>query len=267
MIYEYANYKAFLRDLIRRFPRRGRGQSRQLAEHLGVAPIVVSQVLARDRHFTVDQILKVSEFFGLDEKSSEYLILLVSRDRAETKSLKSFYTKKLEALKKETLDIKNLVQGRDALTEAEKGVFYSNWIYTGVVILTSIDGYQTVEAIADYYGLSRAKVGEIVEFLVSCGLVLRDEKGRLSPGRSSTHIDAKHPLVNNHRRNWRDKAREKFLESADDDYFYSSPMSLSRRDADSLKKELLNLIKTFSNQVADSKSEVAMCLNIDWFKF
>jgi uncharacterized protein (TIGR02147 family) len=266
-IADFDDYKAFLKGLIATYPKKGRGLSRRLAEHLNVAPVVVSQILARDRHFTPDQAPKVAAFFGLDERATEYFIYLVCRDRADGKELKAFYGEKLARLRADAQKIKHHVQGRDALSETAKGVFYSNWYYSGVRILSSIDGFQTTERIAEYFGLSRSKVGEIIAFLVETGLCVQDEGGRIVRGPKSTHVDDKSPFVNNPRRNWRDTAREKFGSPGTEDLFYSSPVALSKKDAELFRKELLKLIKDFSKQVADSPEETTMCLNIDWFKF
>lgn len=264
-ISEFKNYKAFLKAVLKTFPKAGRGQSRRLAEHLNVAPIVVSQILSRDRHFTADQALKVCEFFGFDEATSEYFLYQVSIERADTKTLKEFYRKKMQKLRDEAQRIKSHVQGKDVLSDFDKAVFYSNWFYSGVRILISIPGYQNIEAISQYFGLDRNKVGEIVSFLISTGLIV-EEKGKLRLGQRSTHIPDDSPLVNNHRRNWRQKAIEKFSSPSEADLFYVSLVSISEKDVETVRKEIMELIKKFSARVAPSAEEKLMCLNIDWFE-
>ncbi len=266
-IAEFNDYKAFLRAVIAGFPKKGRGQARRLAEHLRVAPVVVSQILTGDRQFTIDQAIKVAGHFGLEPKATDYFVTLVSRSRADTKELKSYYDEKLLKMREESQNIKNLVRGIDALADSDKGTFYSNWYYSGVRLLTSIDGYQTVDSIANYLKLSRSKVGEVISFLVETGLCIQDDDGKIKMGPRSTHVNDKSPFVNNHRRNWREKARDKFQEPGPQDFFYSSPVTLSEKDAELFKKELLNVIKEFSKRVEASPGERPMCLNIDWFEF
>lgn len=265
-IYQTTSYKAFLRGLIKQFPKNGRGLSTRLAEHLNLPPTVVSQILGRDRHFTPDQAVEVAAFFGLDERSTDYFIMLVHLARAESKKLKSHYEQKLAKLRLEAENLRNLVRGREELTEGDKARFYSNWYYSGVFNLSAIKGFQTVEAIADYYGMSRAKIGEVVSFLLECGLLVEND-GELSPGLKSTHVADKSEFVNNHRRNWRDKAREKFTTAGENDIFLSAPVSMGERDAELFRAELLKLIKSFSKLVEPSPSEKLQCLNIDWFEF
>lgn len=266
-ISEFSNYKAFLKALIKSLPKKGYGQLRRLAEHLNVAPIIVSQVLSGDRHFSAEQAIKTATYFGLDEKATEYFIYLVSHARADNKELKSFYDQRLSRLREESQKIKNLVQGHEVLSDADKGIFYSNWYYVAVQTLTSMEKYRTVDAIAEYLNLSRQKVGEVISFLIQSGLCVQGENGRVLQGTKSTHVDDKSPFVNSHRRNWREKAREKFTSPGPHDLFYSSPVALSEKDAELFRKELLTLIQSFSKQVAPSPEETTMCLNIDWFKF
>lgn len=265
-IYEYTGYKAFLRVLIKQFPKSGRGVSARLAEHLKLPATVVSQILSRDRHFTPDQAVEVAAFFGLDERATDYFIMLVHLARAESKKLKSYYEQKLEKLRLEAQNLRNIVKGRDELSDADKARFYSNWYYAAVFHLSAIKGYQTVEAIAEYYGLSRAKIGEVVSYLLECGMLVEND-GELGPGLKSTHVSDKSEFLNNHRRNWRDKAREKFTNPGENDIFMSGPVSMGKKDAEIFRAELLELIKRFSKMVEPSPSEKLQCLNIDWFEF
>jgi uncharacterized protein (TIGR02147 family) len=264
-ILEFSDYKVFLRALIKTYPQEGRGQGRKLAKHLNIPPMTLSLVLARDRHFTTDQALGVASYFKLEERESEYFLNLVNLARAETKEAKKYFERKLSAIREESQNIKNLVASREEVTDIEKGIYYSNWYYAGVWLLVSIEGYQTVDRIAEHFGISRAKVNDILAFLVGAGLCT--QKGsQFRNVNKSTHVDSESAFVNNHRKNWRDKAREKFTEPGEKDKFYSSPVSISEKDAEKFHKELLNLIKNFSKQVEGSRGEKIMCLNIDWFE-
>ncbi len=268
-ITDFNDYKAFLKALIKTYPKGGRGQSRRLAEHLGVAPIVVSQILARDRHFSPDQALRATKHFGMDEKTSEYFVFLVSYARAETKDLKTFYRDKLDRMRKESEDVKNLVrQSKKILSEENKGIYYSDWYFAAVHTLTSIEEYQTVDSLSEYLGLSRTKVGDIVSFLIETGICIDGPGGKVLRGTTSIHVDSKSPFVNCHRRNWRDKAKEKFSSLSEEDLFISSVVAISEKDAELFRKSLLQLVQTFSKEVVPpSPEETTRCLNIDWFKF
>jgi hypothetical protein len=265
-IVEFRDYKQFLKAVIATYPRHGRGLSSRLAELLNVAPIVITQILKGERHFNPDQTAKVAIYFGFDEKTTEYLLCLVNHDRADSDELRTIYSRRLAKLREEAVRIKNVFKDNHEITDADKSIFYSNWYFSAVRVLSSIKRYQTVDAIAQYLGLPKTQVGEIVAFLVSINLCIQ-EKGVLNPGPSWTYVGEDSPYLNNHRRNWRLKAIEKFGSSDSKDLFYSSPVSISKKDSEKFRRELLKLIESFASQIKDSPEEKAMCLNIDWFEF
>lgn len=265
-IVEFTNYKTFLRALIKTFPGHGRGQAARLAKHLGVTPMVISHILKRERHFTQDQALQAAKFFGLDERSTEYFLAMVDFAKAESQDLRRYHQDKLNKIREDVQNIKNLVAGRKILPDADMGIYYSNWYYSGVWLLSMIKGYQDIDSIAEYFKLSRKRVGEIVAFLLRTGLCVQQD-GYLAHGKTSIHVDKNSEFVNSHRRNWREKAKEKFTEPDPDDIFYSAPVCLSRKDADVFKRELLKMINELSKRVQTSPEQQVMCLNVDWFKF
>lgn len=265
-IVEFRNYKQFLKARLKDFPKQGRGQLRRLAEHIGVAPIIVSQIISGDRDFNADQAILVAEFFSMDERTTEYFLLQVSHARASTKKLRNYYESKMNLLKAESEDIKNLVIPAREIREEDKIEFYSNWYYAGIWSLTAIEGYQTVETIADYFGIDRTKVSKVIKLLLKTGLCV-EEHGKIKVGQKTIFLDKENFQINNHRRAWRDKAIHRLTAESDDEVFYSCPVSISKTDAEKFRKTLLELIKNFSRDVGPSSSEVLFCLNVDWFKF
>lgn len=265
-IFEYTDYKLFLKNLIESMPRRGHGQFRKLALHLEVNSVVISQILSGDRDFTLEQGLRVAKYYGLDEMQADYFLLMILKARAATHDLKLYYQDKLEALSKKSQKIKNRVVKHHELSEGDKSIFYSNWYYAGISLLSAVEGYNDIDSLATYFNLSRTKVREVLDFLISRGLCV-EENGKIGMGVSSTHLDASSEYVNNHRRNWRLKAFERFAEPSPDELFYSGPFSLSKEDVVAIRRELAALIGKISKRVANSSSEQLACLNIDFFKF
>jgi uncharacterized protein (TIGR02147 family) len=263
---EFSSYKAFLKAVIKTFPKNGRGVSARLAEHLGVAPIVISQILVRDRHFNSDQAVRVPGFFGFDEATTEYFIDLVSMETTHTREGKAFYKRRLDRMREESKKILSVVQEHTELSDPDKAVFYSNWYYTAIGQLTMLKGFQTVAAISEYFDLPPQKIAEYVSFLVSTGICI-EEQGKIRFNYKSIYLGPDSPFLNNHRRNWRLKAIEKFPVAQNGDYFYTVSVTISEKDAEEIRKGLLEFIKSFSKRVADSEDEKLMCLNIDWFRF
>lgn len=266
-IAEFTNYKKYLKELIKSLPKNGRGKAAALAKHLNTSPIVISEVLNRDRELTLDQAMKVSAFFGLDEQSSEYFIYMVGFAKAETKELKSFYETKMDRIRDDARKLKSNVVGKEFLSESEKGVFYSNWYYAAVSCLVSLKNYQTLDAISEYFPeLPKGKVAEITSFLVASG-ICKQEGGHILPGLTSSFVAEPSPFLNNHRRNWRLKAINAFSEHNSESIHTSFPVSVSKKDSELFRKELLEFVKSFSKRIVPSPEEKLMCLNIDWFEY
>jgi uncharacterized protein (TIGR02147 family) len=265
-IIEFSNYKSFLRAKIKTYPGKGRGQAARLAKHLNISQMGVSLILNGERHFTQSQALETSMLFGLTPRETDCFVCMVNLERADTSNLKKYYQDKLDQIRDEEKNIKNLIHTQGELSDKDKGIFYSNWYYCGVWLLVFIKGYQNAESIAEYFGLSPIRVGEITAFLLRTG-ICAEKDGMLTPGKTAIHVNKKSDFVSNHWRNWRDKAREKVTRPDEDDIFYSSPVSISKKDAETFRRELLKMIQSFSKAVADSPAQELVCLNVDFFKF
>ncbi len=266
-IAEFTNYKKYLRELIKLLPKKGRGKAAALAKHLKTSPIVISEILNRDRQLTLDQGIKTAEFFGLNELESDYFLNLVGRARAESKELKIYFENKMDRIREDARKLKANVVGKQYLSEMELGIFYSNWYYTAVSCLISLKGYHTVDAVAAYFNeIPKSKIAEIVSFLIASG-VCKEEGGSILPGLTSTFVAEPSPYLNNHRRNWRLKAMEAFSEHNSESIHTSFPVSVSKKDAEIFWKELFEFVQSFSKRIEPSPAEKLMCLNIDWFEY
>lgn len=267
MIYDFTDYKRFLHEAIGSMPKKGRGQARRLAEHLRVHPVVVSQVLAGKRDFTHEQALDVAGYFGLDERATEYLATLVLRARAGTRRLEAHLTKRLDELRDEARKLKNRIPEHRRLSHEETAVFYSSWVYSAIRLLTHVPGFQDAESIAGYFALPRAKIASVLEYLVSRGLCEKDAKGRFGLGTTATFLDAESPFVQNLHRNWRLKSLERLATRRDNDFYYSAPCTIAKKDKDLFREELTKFVQEFVKRAKASKAEELACLNIDWFSF
>ncbi len=265
-IFEYSDYKQFVVERVAQMPHKGRGQFRLMGLHLNLGSTVISQIFKGARDLTPEHGVKLCDFLGLAEIESKYFMTLLLKARAGTHELKNYYLKEEEKLKKEGQQIKSRITVHQEITEEHKALFYSDWIYSGIRMLSAVGKYNTVDDFAEYFRLPRSRVQQVVEFLLRTGLCV-EENGIIKVGPQSTHLDNKSPLVNSHRKNWHLKAIEKMNGQNDDDLFYSAPMSLSREDRGIIREELVGVISKTLKRVHKSNEENVACLNIDWFEF
>lgn len=265
LVFRAKTYQDFIRETIRKMPNNGRGELLRLATHIEIHTSTLSQILADKKHLTLEQASAAADFFGLSELEARCFLLLVSRDRAGTNSLKRRYESELKEIRSKALDLKEIIPQDRPLSEEEKAIFYSNWFYTAIWAQTSIEGFQTRDALQKHFNLPRKLVNDVVGFLIETNICI-EKKGKLSPGLQYTHLSADSPLLSRHHANWRIKAMERHPNLFEGEICYTSPMTLSRSDVQLVKRLIADLV-TEVNKIRDpSPCEELFCLNIDWFK-
>lgn len=266
-IFEFESYKIFVQKRIEALPKKGYGQLKQLAQYLNVSTTFVSQVFgaSSDKSLNLEQATLVCEFFGLSELETEYFLKLVLIERAGTEKLKKVLKNEAEKIKKNALKISSRLQVTRVLADEEKAVFYSNWYVSALRLLVGIPGHQNIETLAAELQLPRKTAGEVLNFLLNTGLLVRDEKG-LRVGPSRTHLEADSPFIKLHHFNWRNKAVERIAHSDLSGLHYSAPMTVGVNDIEKIKAVLLKAIADIGKIVDPAPNEELMCLNMDWFR-
>ncbi len=263
--FDFDDYKHWINTLIRSGPRGGHGQYRALAAALDTSSAVMSQVFKGSRDLNLEQAHKLCKHLQFSKAETEYLLLLVQKERAGTRELKNWFGSKLHEIQLAARELKNRLPQDQVLSEEAKATFYSHWYYSGVRLLSSIEPFQTIESITNYFGLSREKTHQIVDFLLRHGLCV-EEKGKIKMGPQRTHLGADSPLIARHHGNWRLQAMQKMERRSEDDLFYSAPMSLSREAAKQIRKSLAEAIEQHRAMAFDSREEQLVCVNVDFFE-
>src|SRR5574343_331278 len=90
-IYEYQDYRDFLREYISSLPKKGRGFKKDLADYLLCQTTHISQVLSKKTNFTQEQGVRLIDFIHLTEEERKFFMILLNQIRAGSVSLKEFY--------------------------------------------------------------------------------------------------------------------------------------------------------------------------------
>lgn len=264
-LFDHENYQNFIRDWISRQPSNGRGQLQRLANTLGIHSSTLSQVLSGTKSLTLDQASLATEFFGLNEIESQFFLLLVLNERAGTTHLQAQLKRQMKALKKQSGELATVIPQDRPLSEEEKAIFYSNWYYTAIWAQTDIPGYQTREELQHHFRLPRKLINDVVSFLVKTGLCI-EKNNRLKPGHNYTHLDSSSPLLSRHHANWRLEAMKRHASLTDEELCYTSPMTISAKDAAKVRKLIIDLVAQVNEIRGPSPSEELRCFNIDWIR-
>ncbi len=264
-IYKFDDYKAYIKALIDKSPNKGRGQFRKISSFLNVHSTLVSQVLSGNKDFSMEQALKITEYFKFNKLEKDYFLLLVQKEKSGTHDLKDYYSIKLEEIKNNFSKVSSRVKAKKKIDENTLALYYSNWQYIAIWLSTSIDGYDTIESISSRFNIEPLKALRIIDFLIDTGLCINND-GKYKMGNTRTHLEATSPLVIRHHTNWRIKAIENFESLAPQELAFTAPLSISKEDFKTLKNDILDFIELASKKVKKTTPEVVACLNIDLFE-
>lgn len=265
-IYEYSNYRRFLKQWMSSQPKKGRGLASKMAAHLRVSSTMMSQVLNGDRHLNLELASELGDFMALNPEEQEYFFLLIDYERAGTPGLKNKLKKKLQSEQTKAAKLEERLKVDRQLSEQANNLFYSNWLYTGIRNLAAIAEFNDIDAIAERLQLPRIQVQKVVAFLLQHELLIL-EKGQLISGPQKTHLRADSILVSKHHQNWRLQGFQQMHFQSEQNFFYTGPMSLSKELAEEIRREIPGFLEQIYKRLGPSPSETVRCLNIDWFEY
>ncbi len=265
-IFEFSDYKSFLKARNDSLPSRGRGEYRRMALHMGMHTTMISQIMTGDKNFNLEHAASLAKYLGLTATETNYFLLLVQRERAGTQELSNILLEHIRDMQGTQKKMeRSLNPERKELTDSAKGIFYSNWYYSAVRLMTAIPGFHTPAAIAQKLKLPLAKIQDAVNFLKAHGLII-EERGKLKIGPRRTHVAPNSPLANRHRINWRLQAVQHLDHLADDELCFSMPLAMAEKDIPKVTKILQETIKEIEGLLEKSAEETLACINIDWFR-
>lgn len=263
-LFEYENYKDALNAVLAEKRKFEKGLSRKLSEHLGVHPTLVSQVLKGTKDFSEEQLLFVCEFLGIAKLESKYILALLQHERAGSKKLKDHCQEVIEQIRKQALQVSERVHKDRKLSDAEKAIFYSSWIYSAVHLLSTMDLPLNFAEVCKKLDLPPGKAREVLDFLIQIQMVVETD-GIFSPGSVATHLEKNSPFLVKHHTNWRLKAIQAAENLSDEELMYTGNFSISKKDFHLLREELIQVIQRFIQIVGPSPAEDIAQFNIDFF--
>ncbi len=266
-IFDFTSYREYLEQWIAQQGAHSHGQKGKISRALSISSSLLSQILKGEKSLTQDHASDLCDYLGLSEYEADYLHAMVEWDRAGSMRYRSKVKKKMDAMKAASLKISKRVTQNKELTDEQKSVYYSTYLYTAVRNLTAIADLQTSSQIALYLGVDESIIHKTIKFLIDNGFCIPTSSGGVTYGPRSLHVDQDSPFVNKHHQNWRLQGLRAMENRRGEDLFFTSPMSLSEKDVHVIRKMIPNFIQEVAKIVGPSDSEKAMCLNIDWFKY
>lgn len=263
-IFDFKHYKSYLESALGAGKKKT-GRRAEAARAMKCQTAYLSQVMNGHANLSLEQAFSLNEFLRHNADEAEYFLLLVQKERAGTKELERYFQEKLNAISEKRLMIKNRVQAQEGLSPVEQTVYYSRWYYTCIDVMLSIPELQTKGALIERLGLPAKTVNEVLDFLVTHGLAIRDGE-RFKIGPQHLHLPHDSPHIQKHHTNWRLQALNSLDQPKPDDLHYSVVVTLSKADAVKVKERILEMIQDNMKIISDSKEETAFALTIDFFE-
>jgi hypothetical protein len=192
-------------------------------------------------------------------------MLMLEFARAGTNELKHYFKAQMDVIQTKRMEVTERLQVKNALTVEDQMLYYSTWHYSALHVLLSIPALQTKQALAQALKLSSAKVSEYLEFLCRTGLAL-EEGGHYRIGTTRIHVPSNSPMFSKHHTNWRVKAIQALEDfQPKENLHFSGAITLSKADAEKIRKVLLDAIERTEAIYRPSKEEVAYAIILDFF--
>lgn len=264
-IYEYIDYKRYLRDWIKRMPNNGRGQRKQLADAIGCQTPFITHVLSGTYHFSLEQAEAGARWLGLNDEGTEFFLLLVIKQRSATRGLETLVARQISRRRETEVVLKKRLDIKEEMSVEDQLIYYSNWHYCVVHMACQIPQLQNVEALKNNLGLTLNQTLSALEFLTENRLIEKTRSG-YKVLRPILHLGKDSPLLAQHHTQWRLKAIDSYQKKSSSDLSYSGVASLSREDYEWVRERLSRLLEEVVNRVKGSQDEMLAGICFDLFQ-
>lgn len=263
MVFDFDDYKSYLENKLGKKGKRT-GLRKRLAEFIGVHTTFISQVLLGKAELSLEQAELTNVFLEHTDEEGEFFLLLVLFERAGNKKLKDRFAKQIQNKRQARLNIQNRVNDDMKVSDKDRLRFYSSPMYAAIHVLVSIPRFQNVEALRSALQIPRVQVQEMLEFLLSIGMI-KQSGDKIVHGPSHVHLGQDSELILNYHKNWRHHCISKLNFKKADDLHYSACLSLSKKDVQRIKESILDNLEKNVEIIGSSKEEEAYVYSFDFY--
>jgi uncharacterized protein (TIGR02147 family) len=263
-LFEFDNYLEFLKNYFAsEFAKKGAKSA--FAKACGIQTSYLSQIFAGKTQLSPEQALRGSEYLELNALETQYFVLLVQKARAGSVDFKKFCDNQLAGLRAEQSKLSARLEKTSKLSEQASQKYYSSWIYRAIHMIFSLPHVHTLKEATELLNEDPDLVSEAAEFLMSEGMIVKTPEG-YETRPAQIHLSSDSPLIRQHHTNWRVKSLASIQKNDSKDLHYSVTFTLSQKDADRIRENLLQVVRDNLKIVAPSPEEVMYTTTLDFFK-
>ena len=262
-IFEYNNYKIFLRETIKLSAERG--YLTKLASAAGCQKSYFAQVLHHHVNFTPEHAINLCRFWNFDEAEEDYFIELVNYARAGTEILRNKIQKRLKQIKDDQLVLAKRFNTGNIFDEQSQAYYYSSWLISAIHMALTIPELQSIKALAKHFRIEENEVSRILNRLQEIGLVSCKRNAWFTTNKM-IHLPRNSIFNSMNHLNWRNQSIADAQTQKNDSIHYTSIASLSKKDFYDIQQLVLKFIDQKRKIIEPSKEEVLGCFTCDWFE-
>lgn len=263
-IFTFKSYKALIASYLKK--NAYKGLISKIAEACGCDRTYISQVLNGKADLLPDHMARFCDHLNLTELESDYVMNLLLKDRATTAVARQIFENKMQKIKniadELSLKIKNKKDSHEIISEAHKTLYYSNWLFSAVHILTSIESYQTVESIAKKMNCAESAIIQILNSLIEMNMVEKNKDKYVHNGQSMYLKRDAAQIYSLHLQSRLESVKRSYEKK---DLHFTNIFSVSKDDVEKIRNQIIDLIEMQRKTVHDSGSQTACVFCCDFF--
>lgn len=264
-VFVYQDYKRYLNDYIELLPNGGRGERRRMATHLGCQMSFITHVLSGEKDFNHEQILSLAKYLGLSKPETDYLVHLVSFNRAGTPDLRSYFAEKLQEIRAANENLKVRLRGEGKLKVEEEVIYYSSWIYGAIHMAATIPRLRRLDKLAEALNVDEDFVLEASQRLAQMQLIEMSSR-EISPGKKHLYLERGSPLLRQMHSSWRNKVIDLLNNDRVEDLHFTQCFTVSAKDLPKVREVFVEAIAKSLEIIRPSREEEMAVLCIDLHK-
>lgn len=241
------------------------GQKAKFAEHIGVQPAYLSQVLAQKYSLSLEQADLANEYLEHSTEESEFFILLVLKDRAGRVSLRKHFAHQISQILEKRKLLTERLGKKVEISEEVKGVYYSSWLYSAIHVACSVPALRTRKSLVQYFNISTELASKILDYLEENYLLKKEGDQYVLTG-NWFRLGQESPHIIKHHTNWRLQAIQSLESQTNADLHYSGIFSLDKKTAELVKSQLLDSIKQQTKNIESAPEEELFVMSVDFFR-
>lgn len=238
----------------------------RLAGSVGIQLSYLSNALKERAQLSSDQLYLITRELGFEETETDYLLLLLERERTAVKERQAEFDRRIREIQSEQLGTKKNLKARNpTLEKKDLETYFLDPFMQLLHLAISMRAGATSSALSHQFGLPEVHVAKILTFLERVGYVKRKGHG-FSAETPSLHLAKDSPIAGPYLLLMRMKALDQLQRlTPSQKYSFSVTMTISHETRLKIEREFTKFLEAAEKLTAGSKPEALYQLNFDLF--